>query len=599
MKFKNNLAKELNFNISRNRFLKIRRFFKKAFWTLVIILFLSPGIYLFLNYLANTPRERNARNYTYWQRVIAGAKFNYQLTLNKLTAHQDDPANSQLPLVEIYIKKDRLQMLSEHLPESGKIFQAGMFKERLKNKKDLVYNADLRFRGDSMNHWAFPQKSWRVKLKKDVRYQGLKQFNLYLPRSKSQIPDFLGYQLASKMGGLIVPKAFPVHFRLNRKFDGLRVCLEQLNQDFLITNKINSDRILVGDIDFKDVYGDQKRDHLFQEISGWEIISPNPNLSVNTNEGSRELRGIISALPLAETDPAKFKMEIEQFLDLQSTLKYMAFLEIVNSAHIDNSHNQRFYLDLDIKKLKPIVWDPVAYYWGSSDRIDLCSNNLFSSLLLIPEYREQKNKYIWEALNGELAPNKVTEMIKDAASKIRSEVYSSPQKIYTYSNALGVFSNAEWEIAVNDLINTSNDRSNRLLNQLKTTTVIATVDNKNQSLELELSVEGNSSIILEELKFKLINQKANSISQLLIEKDQLPRIVPVENKSENNLVLKINDKLYTKRIKKNAKAIARAPVTYKYKIQLTQESLILEELNIRNSITDAVSIIKVNSGSKL
>ena len=81
----------------------------------------------------------------------------------------------------------------------------------------------------------------------------------------------------------------------------------------------------------------------------------------------------------------------------------MAFLELVGSVHIDETHNQRFFLDNDSKLLKPIVWDPVAYYWGNEKQMDLAPNRLFRALLTIPEYRERKNKYMYEAIRSQLS----------------------------------------------------------------------------------------------------------------------------------------------------------------------------------------------------
>lgn len=483
-----NSSLAVGFNATRISALRWRGRLKRVGWGVVLALSLFWVFYLGADYLARTPRERKLARLSYLDRIAYGARLNGIYAWNWLTAKQDDPKNSELPVMELYIRRERLEALQAHLPESGKFYQPGLFKVRRRGEPNIVAGATMRFRGDSMNHWAFPQKSWRVKLKRDARYLGMRQFNLYLPRTRSQIPDFLGYSIAEEMGGLVVPKAFPTHLRINRQFAGMRVFLEQVNEEFFANHQLNADRLFIGDIDYRDVYVYAGREQLFQDTKGWEVVPVTKG-----GDTSRDpLKALIEALPLAASDPARFKGEIERSLDVPATLRYMAYLEIVASVHADETHNQRYYYDLSTKKLRPIVWDPVAYYRDEIDGIDYAPNRLFMALLQVPEYREEKNRYIWEAISKNVSAERLESMVRGAAERIRNEIDASPQKVYTSRNNLDMLPNADWPAAVEALVAKSRARTEVLHKALSKTSVTAESVRDSKGEEIRFRVGGDA-----------------------------------------------------------------------------------------------------------
>ena len=194
----------------------------------LVLLVFGAASALFVDYLAQLPRERNTRRFSYWQRVRHGGEQMFSAVLLTLGAHHSDRKESKLPIAEIYIRGNRLDNLSSDLPESGGVPQKANVKIG-----GNEYAARVRFRGDSVNHWAFPQKSWRAMLSKGKFHNGVQVMNFNVPRVRTQISNWLGYQMASHFPLLLVPEALNYHFRLNRRFDGIRLFLEQPNQDFL------------------------------------------------------------------------------------------------------------------------------------------------------------------------------------------------------------------------------------------------------------------------------------------------------------------------------------------------------------------------------
>jgi hypothetical protein len=543
-------------------------------------------VYLGADYLARTPRERKLARLSYVERVLYGARFNAIFAWNWLTARQDDPKESALPVMELYIRKERLKALEAHLPESGKFHQPGLFKVRKKGEPNSVAGATMRFRGDSMNHWAFPQKSWRVKLKRKARYSGMRQFNLYLPRSQSQIPDFLGYAIAHEMGGLVVPTAYPVHLRINRQFAGMRVFLEQVNEEFFSTHQIAADRLFIGDIDYRDVYQYEVREQLFKELTGWEVLP----VQKGGDSSKEPLKALIEALPLATTDTAAFKASVERVLDVSSTLRYMAYLEIVGSVHADETHNQRYYFDSTSRKLRPIVWDPVAYYRDEIEGIDFAPNGLFKALLQIPEYREEKNRFIWEAITGNVSADRVQSMISESADRIRPEIEASPQKVYTFRSNLDILPNGEWNDAVDELVRKSRARTEVLQNALtKTSVAIESVKGPKWE-EVKVSVGGDAGFRATRLVFDCAQGGSQSV---VLEMDGEGKKLACTPTDGDACVVDVSLPMWSvRRVDKNDDLVRQSGV-YLWRVRSSSTTMRLRAVHGANSITGELRTVEV------
>lgn len=594
-------ASDLNgvYNRRRNTTLRIRRWIRFGVRCLPWLLVAAIITYYGVHYLANTPRERAKAKYSFWQRVMYGLNFHSTTVRSSLLAPEDNPKKSKLQIFEIYLRGEKLNSLTSHLPQSGKVFQSGLFRVKLFGKKDLVYKAKLRLRGDSMNHWAFPQKSWRVKLKKGSSFEGIRTFNLYLPRSKSQIPDFLGYWMAEQMGGLVVPKAYPVHFRFNRKFDGVRVFLEQVNEEFLPQHNLPSSTILVGDIDTADVYSTQRRERLFENAKAWEVVTSDEK-NASSPIHRQELENLITLISKVGEDPTQFSAEVGKIIDVDETLRYMAFLEIVNSKHVDETHNQKFFVDSSRRVLRPIVWDPVAYYWDDFGKLDLASNKLFSAMLLVPEFRNKKNKFIWEAIQGSLAFEKVNQEYRSAIERIRPEVLAMPIKIHTDSNDLRPYSNTDWVAASEALIKKISRRYTTLRERLNKFVLTASIEKNNDSISLEFTIDGDPGFSMKEFRFRSPSSTTAPTS-IVVKGPGLEhsRTIALEHRGENMVVLPLSDTLFSKReFKGSVRRLEAKPAIIQYTLTVPIEAGELIEIYGKNSVTgEDVTITPVSKKS--
>ncbi|MCB0321600.1 MAG: CotH kinase family protein, partial [Bdellovibrionales bacterium] len=348
-----------------------------------------------LDYLANLPRERFAKGYKFLERVWLGTETVARMSALKLAAHHADFKNTKLPVAEIYIRGARYDKLVEALPNT----------DVSPEKADLQFGGrsfkgKVRFKGDSINHWAYPSRSWRVELKDTKSYRGMRTFNLNVPRVNTQISNWLGYRIAKEFDGLLVPYAENYQFRLNRQFDGIRLLLEQPNQEFLTQRFLPPGKIFVGDISTDQIYGNTPRKYLYSDVTGWEVRAPANDI------GNRELSALLNTLQ-NDANPYEFYESIRSIVDVRALTNYMALLELVGTVHVDETHNGKLYFNPHTGRFSPIVWDTVAYMWGNRQGLDLATNRLFRVVLSNPQLRFMKDQALWKALTGGASTEKL------------------------------------------------------------------------------------------------------------------------------------------------------------------------------------------------
>ncbi len=550
-----------------------------------IILFSIPIVYS-ANYFSKLPRERYARNFSFFKKFKTGFKKAFNSTWLTLSAFHEDPKNSELPIVELYIKGKRLDKLSEDLPLSGKDFQKASI---LLDKKE--YKTLARFKGDSINHWAFPQKSWRITLAKDKDYEGMRSFNLNVPRVDTQISNWLGYELGKTLTTALSPEARMVHFRLNRKFDGVRLLLEQPDQEFLRRRNLPVGKIFIGDINSEQIYGNVPRKHIYKDSSAWEVRAPSENTSVDeVNELLRIIRDV--------HDPYEFYKQIEGILDIEATLQYMALLELIGSVHVDETHNGKFYFNPVSGKFIPIVWDTVAYMWKNNKSFDLASNSLFRVILSNPEFRERKDEYLWTFVNGDGSTETLQKLVASKADEVRRDVYAFPLKIHANDKGIKNISNEEWEAAIQNLIGTINKRNNTIKIRMERSSGSYNLKTSKDAKRAQLAINVDSHVGLKLEKISLDLDGADSTSKIYLTRRGVDDVRDFNAKlrlnqvyspnKRGNLNIPISDRLFSKRrFKARAKA-ELVPATYVYEIRIEGPGKInrVKAVSAKNAITD-------------
>ena len=568
--------------MARARRARLRGLFYKGALVILGLLFVTAGV---VDYLSHLPRERIAKRASYWDKVKLGAEKAVRAAYLSLNAYDEDPKHSQLPIVELYIKGKRLDKLTASLPASGAEYQSARVK--LENKE---FKADVRFRGDSINHWAFPNRSWRVRLAKGKDYNGMQYFNLNVPRVDNQISNWLGYDIARTLSGGLVPYSDFVHFRLNRLYDGVRLFLEQPNQDFLRKRNLPAGKIFVGDITSEQIYGGQPRKHLYRDTSAWDIRG------LVEGERGDEIAELVRIIR-EEHDPYEFYYAIDSVFDLDALTKFIATLELVGTVHIDETHNGKYYFNPVTGKFIPIVWDTVAYFWKNRAQLDLASNSLFRVVLANPELREKKDRALWTAINGDLATEKIQQKVINKADEIRLDIYSFPLKLHANDKGIRHVSNEEWNAAVQELLGVIRERNDYIRSELSATAVSQRFLPETDATpgRVAFSVGSRAGYILRALKVKLGSNDAG-INVTLRRRgiDDIGRPIKGEYREQvatskkGQVTFTLNDTLYSKRsFRKNKKVGEVIPATYVYEVVAEGPAQVTKVVRVRgrNSIT--------------
>lgn len=558
---------ENSYDLETVKALRRRRRRKMFFRAVPVVLLFSGLIAAASLYVSRLPRERHARNFSFAEKVIYGISNSVKATYLKMTAIQSDPGNTPLPIAELYMKGHRFDRLTENLPVSGRDYQKAELKIG-----DKTYKAEARFRGDSINHWAFPARSWRVKLRKGKFYNGMEYFNLVVPRSDNQIANWLGYQMAERFEGILVPETEYVHFRFNRRYDGVRMLLEQPNQDFLRRRNLVPGKIFNGDISSEHIYGEESRKHLYKDSSAWEVESPTDNIQ---NIEMVELLRIIRE----EHDPYRFYELMQRIVDINGVMNYIALLDMVGSVHVDETHNGKFYFNPISGRFSPIGWDTVAYFWKNRHQLDFASNSFFRVLLSNPAFRELKDRALWTAMQGELSEETLHKMIDRQVALITPDIKAFALKLHANDKGINHVSNSEWEQAIVDLKKVITERHATIRDHLAASNAAYRIEPAPHGANFAVQVRSYAGMHLGRVAFTAKNAAAgtpvvirrrgiNDIPGNL--KETAGELSTVVN-ADGIVSIAFNDHLFSKRGYDNGehrKVPRLVPATYVYEVVL-------------------------------
>lgn len=578
------------YNLAVIRKAKTKRLARGFFLGSLVLLALLFAAYTVLEYFAHIPVERSQMKFSYWERVQHGARMSWMALRASVVNTEMSPNESKLPAIKLVVQGNYLDELNSNLPTSGHTYFPGLL--QLEGKS---YKAKVRYRGDSLNHWAFPQKSWRVKLTQGKFYKGIQYFNLYQPRTQNQISEQLAYEMFDRLNGILTPRAFYTHFRLNRRFDGLRMFLEQVNMDFLtLRGRIPGD-ILVGDIDSAEIYNTpvSQRKKLFgpEDAKNWRTIS------VHVDQGSTSVENAVHPrleellkflnLPLSV---ATLQNKLPEFIEMESTLRFMAGLDIMGSSHIDGTHNQKWYLDPTSGLLSPIAWDALAYLWGNKPGIDLDSNLLFRKILQVPAFRARKNAIIWEAIHGPLHEEELTQHIAETADLMRQDVHSNVLKVRATRTRIEYNSNEDWEAAVRNLMAITGERNDKLRRLLQATDVRYHTQKSNNSTEVALEVHSDGGTVVKELVFRVATP-LESAPLVAINRDGsglAPESIQsrLDVKDPAKLVIPLDDELQAGRVLRDGRGrLSSVPARFTYRVSSNEELAELLEVRLTHPLT--------------
>ena len=275
----------------------------------------------------------------------------------ELSASSGYDAATQFPYVSLFVGEAELARLDRNLPHSG--FQE--VKGQILSGDEFL-RCDVRYRGDNAFHWALPKKSWRVKMKKDRLWGGMRRFNLIAPKGPAQVNNFIGYKLAEKMG-LLAPRVEFVQLVINGRLRGVHLLVEQLDESTLRRSGVMPGDLYSGELIGRDLYRDAAPRQLFEHPEIWEKVAVNNHYVEESIEPLARLARLVAGPPSEEVGA-----ELAKLLDFELWGRFSVFETVTQCFHFDETHNWRLYWDSNRGSFVPIVWDAIAYNRGWSPK---------------------------------------------------------------------------------------------------------------------------------------------------------------------------------------------------------------------------------------
>lgn len=407
---------------------------KRYFGAFIIIFTACIGLVLFWElgqcYDCASKRGFNVESFseTFLKEYVGHSKFVREFSpSNEVDIHKDPGVNSKLPAIRIDIDKKHYRKMINgipmydlekkvplNLPHWEWPWSPAVF--TLDDQPPRI--ANVRFRGWYYDHYRFPKKSWRVKLSRKKLINGQKYFNVVNPRSVGILNDSWQYELLNKQGFLISQQKL-VSARVNGEFSGVQFYFEQPD-DKLLT-RYNTP---IGQI-----YGEQAGFFGIDQMANldnWEIHS-----------GEKSYDPLVTLIDtLRKKGQKEFKEEINQILDVNNYLHYLADAAITRKIN-PSSHNNRLFFD--VKKGLFQIW---PWYQMSNLQTNfkkaktrgpyLLLNDFAHGLLDIPEYFEAYQKLIWQKLNTNYHRDVIIDLFDQVQESSRVDVESDAH-INTFS----------------------------------------------------------------------------------------------------------------------------------------------------------------------
>ncbi|KKP70314.1 hypothetical protein A2X44_01220 [candidate division CPR3 bacterium GWF2_35_18] len=318
--------------------------------------------------------------------------------------------NSKISIIEVKADYGDLMGLDLSLPESGRVPVTIEIKEGNNNWQE----AELKYRGDSLYHWAFEKKSYSIK-KEDGSI-----INLINPKSSDFVADKMSEDLIASEFNLLTPGTDWVSFFINGQFKGVYQQVEDISDSFALKNKLSV--IFEGEHIGSDGTSGYS---LFVDPMKWKI------------EGGQEeyikLNQIINALNSDDVNDFYKYSNIESFADFYS------FVSFIQNIHYDSEHNWK--LGYKNSQFYPIVWDPVSWiqsYGNDGNSIEDIKSPIAITLRKNVYFNQLFSEKLWGYINNENFYNKINHYLENEKETLKDILDYDVYKGASHQNPNGM-----------------------------------------------------------------------------------------------------------------------------------------------------------------
>lgn len=246
------------------------------------------------------------------------------------------------------------------------------------------YAVQVRYRGDSANHWTRKKRSWQVKFNNDHLFRGIKTLKLILPGDRHYFVEDLNNYRAEKFG-LAVPDTDYVRLKINGSDSGVYYQVEDWSRQMLEKDQFPADVNIytTNDVTLIPVEGASGfENQWYWDKQTEDAIFPYSNFA--------EIDTLIQLI--AE----KRYEELSRLVDLDNFYKWNVIAMLAGSTHQSDRGNVRLYFNTSKGKFQLIPWDV-----NVSSAVDPVAHKLSAALLRDPSRMRAQKKVLWEYVSDD------------------------------------------------------------------------------------------------------------------------------------------------------------------------------------------------------
>lgn len=251
---------------------------------------------------------------------------------------------------------DRSILLNRIAQEEGDLVPATI------RSDGKTITANLRIKGDFLDHLNTDKWSFRIELKSDKLF-GMSRFSIQHPKTRHYLWEWLHMEMARREG-LLAPRADFVNVVVNGNSTGIYYMEEHFTKELIESQgrregpivRFVEDTFLDMESQFFSTLGYASETVIPARTIGAAKVAAYGEKRLRQSENlSRQLQQALNIMRELQKDPAGFRTH--ELIDIQSNALMHAFASLFRTTHGSNWKSRRFYHNPVTSRLEPIIFD--------------------------------------------------------------------------------------------------------------------------------------------------------------------------------------------------------------------------------------------------
>lgn len=214
------------------------------------------------------------------------------------------------------------------------------------------------------------------------------------PKAMNMLSNHMGLWIGGLMG-VAVPHDELVFVRLNGRDHGVMELCEQPDARFEQVRGAHHGPVAVFKGDHAPLQGRSTgaMRSLWADATLWEQVG-----TADSARAREQLGALVAALTSDSITLDERRAALERTIDVGAWLRYIAAMQVVNTAHSDKDHNRVIVLCPRTARFYPVLWDPLLMHAQPGEPSHYVHDALSYWLLRMPEWRLAKDRHVYAAL---------------------------------------------------------------------------------------------------------------------------------------------------------------------------------------------------------